>query len=50
MDEGGCGVNENANPQKYQGNGDGGSNHQKDGDTRKKYSTDGNNRNADEDD
>ena len=50
VDEGGNGVNENANPQNYQGNGDGGSKHQKDEDTEKNVSADGNNENADEND
>ncbi len=43
-------MNENANPQNYQGNGDGGSKHQKDVDTEKNVSADGNNGNADEND
>jgi hypothetical protein len=37
VDEGGNWVNEDANPQNYQGNGDGGSKHQKDEDTKKKF-------------
>ncbi len=50
FDKGGNGVNEDANPQNYQGNGDGGSKHQKDEDTEKNVSADGNNRNGDEND
>jgi hypothetical protein len=49
-DKGGNGVNENANPLNYQGDGDGGNKHQKDEDTEKNVSTDGNNRNVDEND
>jgi hypothetical protein len=37
VDKGENGVNENANPQNYQDNGDGGSKHQKDEDTEKMY-------------
>ena len=37
VDEGGNGVSEDANPQNYQGNGDGGSKHQKVEDTVKKF-------------
>jgi hypothetical protein len=46
VEEGGNWVNEDANPQNYQGNGDGGSKHRKDEDTQKKVSSDGNNRNS----
>ncbi len=35
VDKGGIGVNENTNPQNYQGNGDVGSKHQKGEDTEK---------------
>ncbi len=50
VDEGGNGVNEDANPQNYQGYGDGGSKHQKDEDTEKNVSLDGSNGNGDEND
>ncbi len=43
-------MNEDANPQKYQHDGDGGNKHQKDEDTEKKVSADGNNENIDEND
>jgi hypothetical protein len=43
-------VNKNANQQNFQGNFEGGSQHQKDGDTEKTGSADGNNRNNDEND
>ncbi len=39
---------ENANPQNYQGNGDGGNKYQKDEDTERNDSADGNNGNGDE--
>jgi hypothetical protein len=42
--------NEDANPQNYQGNGDGGSKHQKNEDPDKSVSADGNNGNSDEND
>jgi hypothetical protein len=48
--KGGNGVNENANPQYYEGNDDGGSKRQKDEDTEKNVSAVGNNRNGDEND
>ncbi len=50
VDEGGNGVNEDANPQNYQGDGDGGSKYQKDEDTEKNVSADGNDRNGDKND
>jgi hypothetical protein len=50
FDEGGNGLNENANLQNYQGDGDGGNKYQKDEDTEKTGSTDGNNGNSDEND
>jgi hypothetical protein len=37
FDKGGNGVNENANPQNYQGGGDGGSKDQKDEDTKEMF-------------
>ncbi len=43
-------MNENANPQIYQGNGDGGNKYQQDEDTEKTGSSDGNNGNSDEND
>ncbi len=43
-------MNEDDNPQNYQGDGDGGSKHQKDEDTEKNASADGNNGNGDEND
>ncbi len=48
VDKGGNGVNESANPQNYQGDGDGGNKYQKDEDTEKTVSADGDNRNSDE--
>ncbi len=48
VDAGGNGVNEDANPQNYQGNGDRGNKHQKDEDTEKNVHADGNNGNVDE--
>jgi hypothetical protein len=39
---------ENANPQNYQGNGDGGNKYQKDEGTERNGSADGNNKNGDE--
>jgi hypothetical protein len=50
VDEGGNGMNENANPQYYQSNSDGGNKYQKDEDTKKNCFADGNNGNADEND
>jgi hypothetical protein len=50
VDEGGNGVNEDTNPQNYQGNGDGGSKHQKNEDTEKNVSADRNNGYSDEND
>jgi hypothetical protein len=50
VDKGGNGVNENAKAQNYQGNGDGGNTHQKNEDTEKTGSVDGNNRNGDKND
>jgi hypothetical protein len=41
---------ENANPQNYQGNGDGGNEYQKDEDTKRNDSADGNNGNGEEND
>ncbi len=41
---------ENANPQNFQGNGDGGDKYQKDEGTKRNDSADGNNRNGDEND
>ena len=50
VDKGGNGVNESANPQNYQGDGDGGNKYQKDEDTEKNVSLDGSNGNGDEND
>jgi hypothetical protein len=50
VDKGGNGVNEDANPQNYQGDGDRGLKYQNDEDTEKTGSADGNNRNSDDND